>query len=86
LPYPLPGTGLYEKVKDKLLPVYWQSSRQGLVKHKLVFESNFSETKLNFARFKGKAQFRIRKLLGRQALLPYNLFEKTTDWIFRLMT
>jgi anaerobic magnesium-protoporphyrin IX monomethyl ester cyclase len=84
-PYPFPGTGLYEKVKDKLLPVEWISSQQGQVKHKLVFKSQFSETKLKFAIFKGMAQFGIKKRLGQYDFGIAKIFATITDWIFRSM-
>jgi len=84
-PYPFPGTGLYNKVKDKLLPEYSDYSRNGKTKHKLVFKSDFSESKLSFALFKGTAQFNIRRIFGKKLLPIYKAFEKTTDWIFRLM-
>jgi anaerobic magnesium-protoporphyrin IX monomethyl ester cyclase len=84
-PYPFPGTGLYEKVKDKLLPEYSDYSRNGKPKHKLVFESDFSKHKLSFALFKGKTQFNIRRIFGKKLFPVHKAFEKTTDWIFRLM-
>jgi anaerobic magnesium-protoporphyrin IX monomethyl ester cyclase len=84
-PYPFPGTGLYEKVKDKLLPVEWISNQQGQVKHKLIFKSQFSEAKLKFAIFKGMAQFGIKKRLGRYDFVISKIFETITDWIFKLM-
>jgi anaerobic magnesium-protoporphyrin IX monomethyl ester cyclase len=84
-PYPFPGTGLYEKVKDRLLPKYWDLSSHNMMKHRLVFKSDFSEAKLKFALFKGNTQFKIRKYCRKHSFIPYGLFDKATELIFRLM-
>jgi anaerobic magnesium-protoporphyrin IX monomethyl ester cyclase len=84
-PYPFPGTGLYEKVKDRLLPEYSSYSRNGKAKHRLVFRSDFSARKLRFALFKGKAQFRIKSCFGGNLPSVYKVFEGITNSIFRIM-
>jgi len=84
-PYPFPGTGLYEKVKDRLLPKYWNLPSHGLMKHKLVFKSEFTEAKLKFALFKGNTLFKLRKHCGKYGFIPYGFFDKVTNLIFRLM-
>lgn len=64
-----------KEVLDKLQQTWTEAT---FSKHKLVFESNFSEAKLNFARFKGKAQFQMRKLCGRRTLgIPYQWNRKS---------
>ena len=84
LPYPIPGTGLYEKVKRSLK----KSSRRKirLMDHYLGFNSQFSEFKLKFAIMKAAVQFRIRKYFGS---VGYTLlgepFEKVTNEIFRVL-
>jgi anaerobic magnesium-protoporphyrin IX monomethyl ester cyclase len=84
LPYPIPGTGLYEKVKDDLIEA--RKRRIRLIEQTLEFKSDFSEFKLRFAILKGAVQFRIRKYFGQ---VGYKLFgkpfEKITDLLFRLM-
>jgi anaerobic magnesium-protoporphyrin IX monomethyl ester cyclase len=84
LPYPIPGTGLYEKVKGDLIEP--RKRRIKLIEQTLQFKSQFSEFKLKFAILKGTVQFRIRKYFGE---LGYKLFgrsfEKITDLLFRLM-
>lgn len=82
-PYPFPGTGLYEKVKDRLLPEYWNFSDRSIMKHRLVFKSDFSEAKLKFALFKGNTQFWLRKHCKRYGSVPYNMFDKITKFIFK---
>jgi anaerobic magnesium-protoporphyrin IX monomethyl ester cyclase len=84
-PYPFPGTGLYEKVKDKLLPEYSNYSLNGKAKHRLVFESDFSEKKLKFALLKGTIQFRLKSRFGRRFSFIYKAFESMTNWILRKM-
>ena len=84
-PYPFPGTGLYEKVKDRLMPEYWDLLSHGMMKHKLVFKSDFSETKLRFALFKGNTQFKLKKHCQKYGFIPYRFFDKATEFMFRLM-
>lgn len=83
LPYPIPGTGLYNRVKDKLREQDWKYSRWRLIDHSLVYDSEFSEMKLKFAIAKGAVQHRIMKCGGR---IGYALvgkpFEALTDLIF----
>ncbi|TRO48562.1 B12-binding domain-containing radical SAM protein [Candidatus Bathyarchaeota archaeon] len=84
LPYPIPGTGLYEKVKDDLVEP--RKGRIKLIEHTLEFKSQYSEFKLKFAILKGTVQFRIRKYLGQ---VGYELFgrpfEKITDLLFKML-
>ena len=84
LPYPIPGTGLYEKVKDDLIVP--RKGRIKLIEHTLEFKSQYSEFKLKFAILKGTVQFRIRKYFGQ---FGYELFgrpfEKITDLLFKML-
>ena len=80
-PYPIPGTPLFERVKDQIVCEDWKEPDGfHLIKHRLLFRSSFSENKLKFAVFKGMAQFYIRKYLGS---VGYQLlghpFEHITD-------
>jgi anaerobic magnesium-protoporphyrin IX monomethyl ester cyclase len=87
LPYPIPGTHLYERVKNNLIVDDWEgSSHHQLIEHKLLYHSNFSEIKLKFAIVKGLAQFKIRKHLRRNGgRLLVKPFEVITDLIFRIL-
>lgn len=76
-PYPIPGTGLYEKLKDGL------SEKEG---NKLVFKSHISENKLRFAEFKAMTQHWIRKALGPFSEIPYWIFKESTDAILRMIS
>jgi anaerobic magnesium-protoporphyrin IX monomethyl ester cyclase len=84
MPYPLPGTELYKRTKDRITRD-WHPDDSRLGSHVLIFDADFSETKMWFAILKGHAQFRIRKRLGKLTPLFLNLFEKSTDMIFRLL-
>jgi anaerobic magnesium-protoporphyrin IX monomethyl ester cyclase len=86
-PYPIPGTRLFERVKDKMLCQEWKEPTGfHLMKHKLLFRTAFSELKLKFAVFKGMTQYYIRKHLGKRG---YDVlgrpFERLTDRLFRIL-
>lgn len=80
LPYPLPGTALYERVKGKIKGE-WKAP-EGMWDHVLIYDSDFSGTKMNFAVLKGRAQFWMRRKFGNYAVKP---FELMTDMVFRAM-
>lgn len=90
LPYPIPGTGLYEKVKDHLNSKNSSSTvsrRHRFIDHRLNFEYDFSERKLKFAIAKATIQFRIRRHLGRPIyLLIGKPFELLTNVIFKVLS
>ena len=84
MPYPLPGTRLFERVKIKAARD-WDGRTSPLSDHTLTFESEFSEAKMKFAILKGHVQFGLRKRLGRGAFLVNRPFEMLTNRIFRVM-
>lgn len=58
----------------------------GLIRHKLLFESGFSEGKLKFAIGKAQLQFYGRKYLGERGYSMVGVpFERVTDFAFKLM-
>ena len=81
LPYPLPGTPLYERVKTKIRRE-WRSKENVFSSHTLIFKSDFSPLKLQFGIYKGKLQLLLKKGLGDTSRV-FSFFEKSTDWIFR---
>lgn len=89
VPYPIPGTELFEKVKNNggFLVDDWEEPKNwSLIRHKLLYHSGFSETKLKFAIGKAQLQFYGRKYLGNKGYSVVGLpFEKFTDSAFRLM-
>ena len=84
MPYPLPGTALYDRVKDQITRE-WRSGESLFGSHVLTYDSDFSEAKMWFGIIKGHAQFRMKRRLGKLAPLFLRLFEKPTDALLRLM-
>ncbi len=65
LPYPIPGTPLHERLSGRLVCDEWEEPKNlQMIKHKLLFDSQVSEAKMQFAIIKGMGQFYIRKYLG----------------------
>jgi len=86
-PYPIPGTPLFERVKNQMICDDWKEPEGfHLIKHRLLFRSALSENKLKFAVFKGMAQFYIRKYLGRiGSSVLGELFGYITDVIYKAL-
>lgn len=64
LPYPIPGTLLFERLNGKLVSDEWEEPKNiQMVKHKLLFDSQVSELKIKFAVIKGMFQFYTRKYI-----------------------
>jgi anaerobic magnesium-protoporphyrin IX monomethyl ester cyclase len=87
LPYPIPGTPLFQRLSGKSVLEEWEEPKNiNLVKHRLLFESQVSEVKLKFVIIKGMIQFYIRKNLGERGYrLVGNSFETLTDAIYNIM-
>lgn len=84
MPYPLPGTDLYKRTKDRISRG-WRPDDSPFGSHVLIFDADFSATKMWFAILKGHVQFEIKKRMGTLAPILLALFEKPTDAIFRLL-
>jgi anaerobic magnesium-protoporphyrin IX monomethyl ester cyclase len=88
LPYPIPGTPLYERVKDHGISIEdWEEPKNyRLIRHKLLYASGFSEGKLKFAIGKAQAQFYGHRYLGKTGygFLGWPL-ERLTDFVFERM-
>jgi anaerobic magnesium-protoporphyrin IX monomethyl ester cyclase len=86
-PYPIPGTPLYDRVKNRMVSKEWQEPKKfSLIKHKLLFYSPFSETKLRFALFKGMTQFYMRKYFGNVIFeLVGEPYRQITDALYRML-
>lgn len=88
LPYPIPGTPLYERVKDHGVSIEdWEEPKNyRLIRHKLLYASGFSEGKLKFAIGKAQAQFYGRRYLGKTGYgVLGKPFERLTDFAFEMM-
>jgi anaerobic magnesium-protoporphyrin IX monomethyl ester cyclase len=80
VPYPLPGTPLYERIKHRIKKE-WKIP-DGVWDHVLIYDDEFSEMKMRFAILKGQVQFGMRRRFGSFAVKP---FELLTDAVFRVM-
>lgn len=83
LPYPIPGTLLYERTRELQKPLNWDRPRLSLWEHRYYFSDPFSESKLKFAVGKGISQYYLNKYLGSSLLS--RCWESVTDSIFKLM-
>lgn len=86
-PYPIPGTPLHDRVKEKMISDDWEEPKHPrLIEHKLLYHSFFSEAKLQFAILKATIQFTLRKYLGvRIYKVIGEPFELLTDFVFKLL-
>ena len=84
MPYPLPGTDLYLRTHDQITRV-WRSGGDRFGGHVVIVRGGFSEAKMWFAMFKGRLQFELHRRTGRLSSILLPLFEKPTDWLFRLL-
>jgi anaerobic magnesium-protoporphyrin IX monomethyl ester cyclase len=97
LPYPIPGTSLFERVKNNggftvddaggLGCGDWEEPKNwSLIRHKLLYHAGFSERKLKFAIGKAQLQYYGRKYLGNKT---YNIVGEPLEWLtdsaFKLM-
>jgi anaerobic magnesium-protoporphyrin IX monomethyl ester cyclase len=87
LPYPIPGTPLFQKLKGDLVLEEWEEPKNiQLIKHRLLFTSQVTEVKLKFAIIKGMVQFYVRKYLGEKGyFLIGRPFEAVTDVVYNKM-
>jgi anaerobic magnesium-protoporphyrin IX monomethyl ester cyclase len=88
MPYPIPGTPLYERVKGEGVSIEdWEEPKNyRLIRHKLLYASGFSEGKLKFAIAKAQAQFYGRRYLKNAGYRVFGApFEHLTDYVFKRM-
>ena len=87
LPYPIPGTPLFERLKGELFLEEWEEPKNiQVIKHKLLFDSQITELKLKFAIVKGMIQFYIRKYTGERGYSLLGVpFEAITDCVYNKM-
>jgi anaerobic magnesium-protoporphyrin IX monomethyl ester cyclase len=89
LPYPIPGTALFDRVKGNggVAVEDWEEPKNwSLIRHKLLYEAGFSEAKLKLGIGKAYLQFYGRKFLGERGYDLVGLpFERLTDAAFKLM-
>ena len=83
MPYPLPGTALYERVKKQINRA-WRPEESLFGSHVFIYRSDFSEAKMWFGIFKGHFQLALSHRMGKLGALILPLFEKSTDLLFRV--
>ncbi len=76
--YPLPGTGFYDRVRERRLRGEWHKVRH----NRLLFNTDFSEHKLRAAILKGAIQHRLNRMHMRPAARAFQL---VTDPVLRVM-
>ena len=84
MPYPLPGTALRERIRERIT----RDARPDgsfVLNQQLTFDADFSALKMRFGIVKGRAQFEIGRRLGRLAPPVLKLFEAPTDTVLRLL-
>jgi len=65
MPYPIQGTPLYERVRDRMAVEEWEEPKNPrLIKHNLLFLSPLSEAKLRFANCKRNDPVLHQKILA----------------------
>jgi anaerobic magnesium-protoporphyrin IX monomethyl ester cyclase len=84
MPYPLPGTALFDRIGDRVTR-QWRPQESLLLNHVLTFAGDFSALKMRFAILKGRAEFTLRRRLRGRAPLVLRLFEESSDAVFRLL-
>jgi len=76
--YPLPGTGFYERVRERRQHGEWHKVRH----NRLLFNTDFSEHKLRAAILKGTIQHRLNRMHLRPAARAFQL---ATDPVLRAL-
>ncbi|HYL72359.1 MAG TPA: radical SAM protein [Candidatus Dormibacteraeota bacterium] len=76
--YPLPGTGFYERVRERRQHGEWHKVRH----NRLLFNTDFSEYKLRAAILKGAIQHRLNKMHMKPAARAFQL---ATDPVLRVI-
>lgn len=84
LPYPIPGTALHERVRDRSVRE-WRQPHGLVFDHCRIFDADFSEAKMKFGLVKGKIEFELRKRGAAAGSLRMRLFRGPTDSVLRLL-
>jgi anaerobic magnesium-protoporphyrin IX monomethyl ester cyclase len=82
IPYPLPGTRLFERISSQIVSE-WNAQSGLLSDQPVIFESEFSKAKMRFAIFKGEIEFAFQRNPSSPISLAKVPFEKVTDIIFK---
>ena len=82
MPYPLPGTGLHARLRDRMTH---DARPDGslVLNQELTYRGDFSAGKMRAAILKGRMEFEMRRRLGRFAPAALRLTRGPTDALFR---
>ena len=81
-PYPIIGTGLYDRVKNRITVPEWRKQRNKAGRHDLLFTTDFTARKLRLAQYKGIFQHELRAR-GCAGQAVAQVFESITDGILK---
>jgi radical SAM superfamily enzyme YgiQ (UPF0313 family) len=84
MPYPLPGTALHERVRDRVR----RASRPDgsfILNQQLTYDADFSALKMRVGILRGHTEFEIRRRLGHLAPAALRLLEGPSDAALRLL-
>lgn len=84
-PYPIPGTPLYERVKDKFMEGNPEPQQKGLVQHQLIYYSEIPESKLRFGIIKALTLHYLKLHMGSAAPILIKPLEVVSDGVFKLL-
>jgi anaerobic magnesium-protoporphyrin IX monomethyl ester cyclase len=85
VPYPIFGTKLFEKIKDRVIIEEWKKPQYDPIKHTLLYKSEFSMGKLKFGIIKCKIQCYLSSHLNFAYPIIGKPFELITDYIFKTL-
>ncbi len=84
MPYPIPGTALHARLKDRRARK-WRQDTTLLFDHRLIFDADHSQAKMRLAIVKGQLEFAIKKKLGRLAPILLPLLGRPIELVLRLL-
>ena len=84
VPYPIPGTALHARMKDRAMRP-WRQDENLLLDHTLTFDADHSQAKMQLAILKGQAEFALKRALGRFGPVVLPLLSRPTDLLLSLM-
>jgi anaerobic magnesium-protoporphyrin IX monomethyl ester cyclase len=85
VPYPLPGTKLFERLKDRISADEWKKPRSAYFDHALLYRSEFPMRKLKFGILAATSQQYLRKHLGPGYPLMGKPVEMVASHIFTML-
>ncbi len=84
MPYPLPGTALYERTKHRITRS-WRPGGRILSGHILTYAGDFSEVKMQFGIFAGQVEFALRRRLGTRAPMLADGVARIAEFMLRII-